>query len=168
VSQRAKTQSRGATAAESPAWSAWRLIGFREILGICEGAKEDKSTNPASRRFCATCRPRPEGRATGHFRRLQGPCRRATNAAWCISTATSLATSFDLRPGTRDAVLVGFSVLLIFPLSVVFSSPHLTKKRRPSAINHPAWKKRTALLPNGFAHSLNPHVLRGLKIIHRR
>src|SRR5271167_1918384 len=70
--------------------SAVNSEGFREILGICEGAKEDKSGWSA---FLRSGRPRPQGRPAGHFRRLQGPCRerrwiscrrRATNDAWCI------------------------------------------------------------------------------------
>src|SRR6202046_2405605 len=53
--------------------SAVNSEGFREILGICEGAKEDKSGWSAFLRHLG--RPRPEGRAASHFRRLQGPCR---------------------------------------------------------------------------------------------
>jgi transposase-like protein len=53
--------------------SAVNSEGFREILGICEGAKEDKSGWSAFLRHLG--RPRPERRAAGHFRRLQGPCR---------------------------------------------------------------------------------------------
>jgi hypothetical protein len=44
--------------------------GFREILDICEGAKEDKFDWSAFLRHLV-----PQWRAVGHFRRLQRPCR---------------------------------------------------------------------------------------------
>ena len=84
--------------------SAVNSEGFREILGICEGAKEDKSGWSAFLRHlvdraskaCSWSFPTPAG-ALSRASRIS--CRRrATNAAWCISTATSLATS--LRPGS--------------------------------------------------------------------
>jgi hypothetical protein len=59
--------------------SAVNSENFREILGICEGAKEDRLVGVS----------RPQRRAVGHFLRLQGACRErfdflpeaATNAA---------------------------------------------------------------------------------------
>jgi hypothetical protein len=53
--------------------SAVNSEGFREILGICEGAKEDKSGWSAS--APSVDRGLTQGRAAGHIRRLQGPCR---------------------------------------------------------------------------------------------
>ena len=83
--------------------SAVNSEGVREILGICEGAKEDKSGWSAFLRHLVdrglkgvqliisdACRGLP---------RVQPSiCRKpAGNAAWCISIATSSATS--LQPG---------------------------------------------------------------------
>ena len=56
--------------------SAVNSEGFREILGICEGAKEDKSGWSAFLRHLV--RPRPQRRAADHLRRLprlDGECR---------------------------------------------------------------------------------------------
>ena len=77
--------------------------GYREILGICEGAKEDKAGWSAFLKHLK--RPRPQGRAADHLRRLHGAVpkaprsssqRRRGNAASCIGTAMSSATC--LRP----------------------------------------------------------------------
>src|SRR5664280_2742525 len=71
--------------------SAVNSEGFREILGICEGAKEDKSGWSALR---------PEGRAAGHFRRLQGPCRerRGFPAGGALPTLHGAFLSQRLQP----------------------------------------------------------------------
>jgi len=79
--------------------SAVNSEGFREILGICEGAKEDKSGWSAFLRHLVDrglkgvqlviLTP-----AEAFSRASRISCRkRATNAAWCISIATSSATS---------------------------------------------------------------------------
>ena len=83
--------------------SAVNSEGFREILGICEGAKEDKSGwsaflrlwSTAASRACSWSFPTPAG-ALSRASRIS--CRRhVTSAAWCISTATYSATF--RRPG---------------------------------------------------------------------
>ena len=50
--------------------SAVNSEGFREILGICEGAKEDSRLVGVS---AAPGRSRPQGRAADHFRCLPRP-----------------------------------------------------------------------------------------------
>jgi putative transposase len=51
--------------------SALSSEGFRAIVRICEGVEDGKSGWPTF----LSGRPRPERRAVGHFRRVQGPCR---------------------------------------------------------------------------------------------
>ena len=47
--------------------------GYREILGICEGAKEDKAGWSAFLKHLKE--PWPEGRSADHLGRLHGACR---------------------------------------------------------------------------------------------
>jgi len=67
--------------------SAVNSEGFREILGICEGAKEDKSG------WSAFLRHLVDRGLTGVQLIISDACqRRDGSAAWCISTGMSSAT----------------------------------------------------------------------------
>ena len=75
--------------------SAVNSEGFREILGICEGAKEDKSGWSAFLRHLVDrglkgVRLVISDACRGFVEASRISCRRrATNAAWCISIVTS-------------------------------------------------------------------------------
>jgi putative transposase len=79
--------------------SAVNSKGFREILGVCEGAKEDKSG------WSAFLRHLVDRGLRGVQLIISDACRgliesTADSAAWCISTAMSLATCRQERSVT--------------------------------------------------------------------
>ncbi|MHC2231727.1 transposase-like protein [Bradyrhizobium diazoefficiens] len=82
--------------------SAVNAEGFREILGICEGAKEDKSglvlVSAASRRS------RSQGRAVGGFRCVPRSCRKrcGLSAGGPLSTLHGAFLSQCLQPRAVD------------------------------------------------------------------